>query len=393
MKRIFLALALVFCLTIPAMADTVTAPIPIGIAVAQTGSVAFFGREQVNGARIAEAMINASGGVNGTNIALVFQDTAGDEATAVNVFQNLITRDKVVAIVGPTLSQQAFAADPIADRAGTPVVAPSNTATGIPGIGPFVCRVSAPMAQVAPHSVKQAMKINPNITKVAVLYAQNDAYSSSETQTFQDAVKGLGLDIATIQTFQTTDTDFTPQVTAVRDTAVDLVVISGLAVDSGNLVRQLRQFGYKGLIVGGNGLNSPNMFPVCGGMCADVLVAQAYSPATVGKDPVNRAFVAAFEQAHHKVPDQFAAQAYTAVQVVAEALARVEKKSGKKITGFELAELRQALNSALRAGSYRTPIGEISITPGGEVEQKDVYVARIAMNPDGTTGTFVLLPE
>lgn len=75
-------------------------------------------------------MINEKGGLNGTPIKLAFQDTGGDEAGAINAFQNLISRDKVVAIIGPTLSQQAFAADPIANQAKVPVVGPSNTAKG-----------------------------------------------------------------------------------------------------------------------------------------------------------------------------------------------------------------------------------------------------------------------
>lgn len=393
MKRIVSALALVLCAAQPALADKVATPIPIGIAVGQTSNVALFGQEQVNGAKIAEERINAAGGVNGTKIALVFQDTAGDEAGAVNAFQNLLNRDKVVAIIGPTLSQQAFAADPIADRAKTPVIGPSNTAKGIPEIGEFVGRISAPMTQVAPHSVKQAMKLNPNTKRVAVLYAQNDAFSSSETVTFQEAVKNLGLETVTVQKFQTTDTDFTTQVTAVLGAGADLVIISGLAADSGNLVKQLRQLGYKGLIVGGNGLNSPNMFPVCGALCADILVAQAYSPATVDKNPVNKDFATAFEAAYKKGPAQFSAQAYTAVQVVVEALAKIEKETGRKIADFELAELRELLNKSLRTGTYLTPVGEISIQPSGEVEQKEFYVSKIVMNPDGKTGSFVLVSE
>ena len=57
------------------------------------------------------------------------------------------------------------------------------------------------------------MEINKDLKKVAVLYAQNDAFNKSETETFQQAVKDLKLDLATVQTFQTTDTDFTAQVT------------------------------------------------------------------------------------------------------------------------------------------------------------------------------------
>ncbi len=78
--------------------------IPIGIAVAQTSNVALLGQEQVAGAKIAEKYFNDKGGVNGTPIKLVFQDTSGDENGAINAFQTLINRDKVVGIVGPTLS-------------------------------------------------------------------------------------------------------------------------------------------------------------------------------------------------------------------------------------------------------------------------------------------------
>jgi len=80
----------------------------IGIGVAQTSNVALLGQEQVAGAKIAEKYFNDKGGVDGTPIKLVFQDTGGDEQGAINAFNTLINQDKVVGIVGPTLSQQAF---------------------------------------------------------------------------------------------------------------------------------------------------------------------------------------------------------------------------------------------------------------------------------------------
>jgi len=387
MTRVIALMALLLALAVPAMAEPVASPIPIGLAVATTSNVALFGEEQVNGAKIAEAYFNAQGGVNGTPIKLVIQDTAGDEAGAVNAFQSLIT-GKVVSIIGPTLSQQAFAAAPIADRAKVPAMGASTTAKGIPQIGDYVCRISAPMTVVAPNSLKQAMVLKPDIKRVVVLFAQNDAFSASETTVFQDAIKALGLETVSVQKFQTTDTDFTTQVTAVLGANADLVVISGLAADSGNLVKQLRQLGYKGLIVGGNGLNSPNMFPVCGPLCEGIMVAQAYSPQA--DFPINKEFSAKFTEAYKKAPAQFSAQAFTAVQVMVEALRKVEKESGKKITAMDLADVRVALNKALLTGSYMTPVGEISLDPEGEVIQKQFYVSQIKMNPDGKTGAFVL---
>lgn len=389
MTRVFLSVALSLVLAMPALAEPVAKPIPIGVAVATTSNIALFGQEQINGAKIAEAYFNALGGVNGTPIKLVFQDTAGDEAGAVNAFQSLITTAKVVGIVGPTLSQQAFAADPLANSAKVPVVAPSNTAKGIPQIGDYISRISAPMTVVAPKSLQKALALNPGIRKVAVLYAQNDAFSTSETSVFQEAIKTLNLKIVSLQKFQTTDTDFTTQVTAVLGSAADLVVVSGLAADSGNLVKQLRQFGYKGPIVGGNGLNSPNMFPVCGSLCEGILVAQAYSPQA--DLPVNKEFVKRFEAVYKKSPAQFSAQAFTAVQAIVEALRKVEKDTKKKITAMDLAAARQAVNKALLSGMVlHTPLGEISLDPKGEVNQKQFYVSTIRMNPGGKTGAFVL---
>jgi len=124
-----------------------------------------------------------------------------------------------------------------------------------------------------------------------------------------------------------------------------MVVMSCLAADGGNMVKQLRQFGYEGIIVGGNGFNSPNMYPVCGKECTGVIVAQAYSPKADNAE--NNAFVPVFKEMFKKDPAQFSAQAYTSVKVVVDALSEVEKNSGKKVTEMDTAELRTALAALL----------------------------------------------
>jgi len=359
-------------------------PISIGIAVAQTSNVALLGQEQVIGAKIAEAYFNKKGGINGTPIRLVFQDTAGDEQGAINAFNTLISQDKVVGIVGPTLSQQAFSADPIAERAGVPVIAPSNTAKGIPQIGKYIARVSAPVAVVAPNAIDAALKINPQIKKVAVFFAQNDAFSKSETGTFQETVKQKGLELATVQTFQTTDTDFQSQVTNAINIKPDLIIISGLSADGGNLVKQLRELGYKGLIIGGNGLNTSNLLPVCKALCDGIIIAQAYSPEM--KNEINTNFRKLYTEQNKKEPPQFTAQAFTGVQVFVEALSTLDKTT--KISTLALPQLRTQLNDTLLTGKYITPLGEISFTPEGEIVQKQFFVAQIKMETDGNSGKF-----
>ncbi len=376
--------------TAPAGSSTSGDPILIGIAVAQTSNTALLGQEQVIGAKIAEKFFNERGGINGRPLKLVFQDTAGDEQGAINAFQNLINKDKVVGIVGPTLSQQAFSADKFAEEAKVPVLGPSNTAVGIPQIGEYISRVSVPVTVFAPGAVKAAQKLNANIKRVAVAWAQNDAFSKSETGVFQNTVTDtLKLELVTVQTFQTTDTDFTTQATNIINAKPDLVIISGLASDGGNLVKQLRDLGYKGLMIGGNGLNTSNIYPVCKAACDSLLVAQAYSPELDSQ--INKDFRAAYEAEQKKAPPQFSAQAFTAVQVFVEALKAIDSKS--KLSGMSLDQMRQELNKQIitSGAKYQTPLGEIAFDKEGEVIQKATYVAQIKMNADGATGKFEFL--
>ncbi|MBD1837416.1 ABC transporter substrate-binding protein [Coleofasciculus sp. FACHB-64] len=373
--------------TAPSAAPGSSSAIPIGIALAQTSNVALLGQEGIAGAKIAEKYFNDKGGIDGTPIKLIVQDTGGEEAGAINAFQTLISQNKVVGIVGPTLSQQAFSADPIAERTKVPVIGASNTAKGIPEIGDYVARVSAPVSIVAPLSLKAALKLNPNIKKVAVFYAQNDAFSKSETEIFQQTVKDQKLDLVTVQKFQTSDTDFQTQTTNTINLKPDLVIISGLAADGGNLVRQLRELGYKGTIVGGNGFNTSNIFNVCKVLCDGVLVAQAYSPEYSSE--VNAAFRTAYLNQYKKEPPQFSAQAFAAVQVYAEALKALNQKT--KISTMPLPQLRTELNRQLLAGTYQTPLGEIGFTPVGDVKQKEFYVAQLKVDADGNNGKFALV--
>jgi branched-chain amino acid transport system substrate-binding protein len=370
--------------TVSSTSPNSTTAIPIGIAFSQTSNYALLAQESVIGAKIAENYFNSKGGINGTPIKLVFQDTGGDEAGAINAFQTLINQDRVVGIVGPSASQQAFSADPIAQRAKVPVIGASNTAKGIPQIGDYIARVSAPVSFVAPNAIKAALKLHPKLKNVAVFYAQNDAFTTSETEIFQQAIKQQGLNIVTVQKFQTTDTDFQAQAGNAIALQPDLIVISGLAADGGNLVRQLRELGYKGLIVGGNGLNTSNLFSVCRKLCDGIIIAQAYSSEAPGE--INATFRDAYVNQNKKEPPQFSAQAFTAVQVFVEALNALERKT--KISTLSLAELRTQLNQQVLAGNYITPLGKIAFTPEGEIIQSQFYIAQIKMDVDGKNGTF-----
>ena len=358
-------------------------PVKLGVALGQTGATtANLAQDQTIGVKLAEKYINDNGGINGRPLKLVIQDTGSDEAGAINAFNTLINSDKVVGIVGPTLSQQAFAADPIADKAKVPVLAPSNTAANIPQIGDYVARVSAGVATYAGNAVKYAASLQPT-GKAVVFFAQDDAFSRSETGVFQTAAKNLGIDVLTPQAFNAADTDFTTQTAFVLKNRPDMVIISGLA-PSGNLVKQLRDLGYGGTIVGGNGLNVVQTFSVCKAQCDGLIVAQAYSP-EIPATGINADWRKIFKAEQKREPGQIASQAFTAVQVFAEAL-KVTEKAGKLDGPLETA--RVELNRNILAGKYSTPLGDISFDSVGEILQKNFYVAQIKMVRGDTGDVF-----
>jgi len=366
--------------------------VPVGAVLALSGNANVYGQDQRVGLNLALAAINGQGGINGTPLQLAIEDSGSDDPGA-NAAMTLQINRGMLAIIGPTLSQQAFAANPIAQRRGVPVVAPSNTATGIPQIGHFISRVSAGSGVIAPLSIAKALQLNPGIRRAAVFYAQDDAYSTAETVVFQKALAAKGLKPVTVQRTNLADSDFQSQISSTLALKPDLIVLSLQGVDGGNLVRQLRELGYKGTIVVGNGMNTPNIYPICQKYCDGLLIAQAYSPELA--TPANRAFVQAFSKAQAAggkgplIPPQLTAQAYTALQVVAEALQRLDNR--KPLKGLSVAAARTALMDEILGGTYQTPLGEIRFTPEGEVVQKDFFVAQVRMNPGGRSGRFALL--
>lgn len=391
-RRKLIALFLLSTLTlliglVPLRAQDPT-PIKIGVAVAQSGTASPFGVEQVIGAEIAEAYFNEKGGVNGVPIDIIFQDAGTDENGAINAFNVLMNQENVVGIMGPTLSQQAFAAVPEADRVGVPVIAPSNTAAGIPQISPFNARVSAPVTVLAPIALSTAVELE-GVSRAVVIFARNDAFSSSETTLFQSAAAEIGLEVAAVLQYETTDTSFDILASDAIGNNPDVIVISGLAVDGGTLVRTLRELGYEGVIVGGNGFNTPNIFPICQEYCDGIIVAQAYNNQV--ETEINLEFRALYEEREGRLPGQFPAQAFTGIQVFVEALIELDNTVGLDSFGDDLAGLRSALNDTLLTLEYNSPIGIISFDPDGEIIQGNFYVAQVVMNDDAETGSFTLL--
>ena len=313
--------------------------IRIGVAEALSGGAAQYGIPIRNAFQMAADEINAAGGINGSKIELVVEDEQGKKEEAINAFKKLIFQDKVLMLFGPTLSNSASAADPIAQGSRIVVFGTSNTAPGITAIGDHVFRNSVTEDDVLPVTIKVAVK-HANIRKVAVLYGNDDVFTKAGYDSFKKALDDGKIAITATETFAKGDVDFKAQLTKIKATNPDAIVLSALLAEGAPIMVQARQLGLNVPVIGGNGMNSVKVFDLAKGASDGLWVGSPWS--IQNRTPENNSFIIAYTKKYSATPDQFAAQAYDAMHIAAAALKKV------KLSG-DLAKDREALQAALPA--------------------------------------------
>ena len=314
-------------------------PIKIGVAEALSGGAAQYGLSIRNGLQMAADEINAAGGVNGAKIELVIEDEQGKKDEAINAFKKLIFQDKTLMLFGPTLSNSAAAADPIAQASKIVVFGTSNTADGITTIGDHVFRNSVTEADVLPVTIKVAAKV-AKVKKVAVLYGNDDVFTKSGYDAFKKALDDQKMPVTTTETFAKGDVDFKAQLTKIKGTNPDAIVLSALIAEGAPIMVQARQLGMTIPFIGGNGMNSVKVFDLAKGASDGLWVGSPWS--IENRTPENNSFIIAYTKKYSAAPDQFAAQAYDAMHIATEAMKKI------KLSG-DLAKDREALQAALPA--------------------------------------------
>lgn len=366
------------------LAGTVhAADIKIGIAEALTGPAAKYGVAIKNGFMLAVEEINAKGGINGNKLALLIEDEQGKKEEAITVFKKLIFQDKVMMVFGPTLSNSAFAADPIANASKIVVFGTSNTADGITAIGPYVFRNSVMESDVLPVTTKSAVKYF-SLKNVAVIYGNDDAFTKSGYDVFKNTLAAQKITVTDTETYAKGDVDFKAQLTKIKATNPDAIVCSCLAEEAANIILQTRTLGMKQPFIGGNGFNSPKLFEIAKEAADNTIMGSPWS--SENGTLANKAFIAAFKAKFSLDPDQFSAQAYDAMHVVASALGKV------KLTG-SLDKDREALRTVLPGVKIEGAAGKFAFRRAPARDGKDSgydadqdAIVNIAKN-----GKFVLL--
>jgi branched-chain amino acid transport system substrate-binding protein len=300
----------------PAAASGPPKEAKFGVALSLTGGGAQYGETQRNGVNLAVAEINA-GAMPGVKLTLVIDDDASSPDQVQNVYQKFVTQDKVNAIIGPTLSNQAQVADPYAQQNKVPVLGVSNTAAGITDIGDYIFRDSLTEADVVPQTIQKS-QAKLGYKTVAVMYANDDAFSKSGYDAFKAALDKNNIKIVDTETFSTNDKEFSAQLTKVKDAKPDAIVVSALLDPAVGIVTQARKLGLTQPVIGGNGFNSPAFIKGAGDAAEGVIVGAAWNSAS--SNPTSQKFIAAYRAKYNSDPDQFAAQAYTGVYIMAKAI-------------------------------------------------------------------------
>lgn len=327
----------------------------IGVVSFLSGTGAAYGEAQKAGLELALAELNEAN-KGKLKIELQIEDSGGKKESAINAVNKLINQDNVVAIIGPTLSGEMFAAGPIANEAETPIFGISNTAEGINDIGEFVFRNSLPESIAIPTAMKAAQE-KKGFKKAAFIYAANDDFSVSGFKTMKDTAEKMGLENLGEASFSVGDVDFSAQLTKIKELNPDVLLVSALYKEGSLVVKKARELGITATIVGGNGFNNPKVFEIAGDAANGLIVATPFSPEK--QDEKVQTFVKAFEGKYGKKPDQFAAQAYDGLYIMAQSLLAAGQADRNALRD-ELAKLTdfQGVSGKLSFDEKRTPIGE-----------------------------------
>jgi branched-chain amino acid transport system substrate-binding protein len=185
--------------------------------------------------------------------------------------------------------------------------------------------VSLTEGQVIPGALKR-LQGKLGFKTAGVLYGNDDAFTQAGYNVMKSALDAMGVKIVGTQTFAKPDKDYNAQLTALKALNPDILMVSALAENAAGIVTQARQLGWNGPIMGGNGLNSPAFIKNAGPAAEGTYVGTAWNK--VSQDPANQAFLKLM-QSKGVDPDQFCAQAYTGVLVIAEAIKQTGGKGGR----------------------------------------------------------------
>ena len=337
MKRYFSAILIaVMAVTLFAGCSTTAAnanEIKIGINYELSGGVATYGQSSVEGIELAIEQINAAGGINGKLIKAVKYDTKSEPAEATTLATKLMTKDKVVAVLGPATSGSFKAEIPVAIKNKIPVASGSATADDVTvdasGVKEYAFRIC--FSDSYQGNVMAAYALNNLSKKKAVIIMDSSSdYAKGLAENFTKTFEAGGGTIVTQEAYLDGDTDFNAIITKIKNQDFDVIFIPGYYEEVGLIIKQARAQGITAPVLGADGFDSPELINLAGADALnDVYFSNHYS--SLDKDPLVIKFIQDFKAKYNKEPDAFNALGYDLAKFVADGISRAEKIDGESI--------------------------------------------------------------
>ena len=297
-----------------------------------TGTTATFGISTKNGIDMAVDDANNAGGVLGKRVRIVIEDDQGRPEEAQTVVTKLITRDRVIAVLGEVASSRSLAAAPVAQQNQIPMISPSSTSPRVTQVGDYifrVCFIDPFQGFVMAKFVTETLKLR----NVAILRDIKNDYSVGLADVFVENMKQMGGTIVADESYSEGDTDFSAQLTAIKAKNPQGIFIPGYYTEVGLVARQARTLGLAVPLLGGDGWDSPKLWEIGGESLNNSYFSTHYS--VDDPSPAIQKFVADYKARFNEVPDGLAALGYDAAHILFDAIRRANS--------IEPAQIRNAL--------------------------------------------------
>ncbi len=356
MKKLNLLVAL--ALTTWSLSSIAADTIKIGVSGPFTGGSAPMGVSMRDGVKLAAKEINDKGGVLGRKIELVERDEEAKNERGVQVAQELINKEKVVATVGFINTGVALASQRFYQEAKIPVI--NNVATGSIVTKQFtdqpdnyIFRTSA-NDQIQTAMIVDEVVGKRKMTKVAIL-ADSTNYGQLGREDLEKALDKKGLKAVVVEKYNIKDVDMTAQLLKAKAAGAQVVITYGIGPELAQIANGMEKLGWKVPLVGSWTLSMANFIDNAGKNGEGAIMPQTFiqDPNTPKRKAFIDGYVKAYSPPGGRIPSPVsAAQGYDSIYLLAAAIKQAGSTDGPKIRAA-LESLNEKVDGVV--ASYNKP--------------------------------------
>ena len=302
-------------------------PIKIGSILSVTGPAAFLGDPELKTLQLYVEEINKKGGVLGRQLQLVHYDDGSDANKANGFAKRLIDDDKVDLIVGGTTTGSTMSTVPLVEKAGVPFISLAGAVVIVEPVKKFVFKTPH-TDRMAAEKVFEDMK-KRGISKVALLSETSGFGQSGKKETEAVAAK-YGVTLVASETYGPKDTDMSPQLTKIKNTAgVQAVFVFGLGQGPAIVTKSYKQLGITLPLYQSHGVASDEFLKLAGPAAEGVRLPSPAQlipeklPAGDPQKPVVTAYDKAYKERYKQDVSTFGGYAYDGLMIAVELRAKV----------------------------------------------------------------------